>query len=307
MLLLAIAFGFFVGRIPALVMRKANVRNASAIVAVSMGIAALGYYLSWVIWIYAVISKYRRSASLLRFIQRPQVIWHWILRFNEVGTRTLGSGSSATPISGIALWIIWALEALCIFGGAWAAVKELARNIPFCERCQKWCSGLRGFARTKPSEPGDLKTRLEAGDMDFMPALPIFSGDLGRYFQWSYNQCPQCKTFNTLTVADVTATRNKKGKISRVKKNLIRQLILDAGQLQRLMPPQIAAAVATGAPPPMLLPAALPATVANPPPIPAAASKPPAPLAPPAPPISAPVQAPSPAPRPAGGDQLLDL
>jgi len=270
------AFGALLGWTTARAMLVTNVRNNGAIVLLSLLTALAGYYVAWIAWLCALYQDVNIPISATRLVASPHWMYRIILRLNELGVWGMDRGS---PVKGDLLWSVWLLEAAIIFATAAAISRKMARKRPFCENCGRWAAGPLGIASTSVLDATDLKQRLESRQYDFVPQLPRFGGIAGEYLAWEYYQCPACKEFNTLIVARIQMTRDKRGRTRKVRRAIIDKLILSASDVARLQ-----AKPAAPAPPAVPLPAAPP---------------------PPAPPITAPPQtAPSPPPP---TDRLLDL
>lgn len=307
-IILVLGFGVLLGVVPARTMLSAKVRNTPAVLLVTLLVALVGYYVCWGAWIYGKALQWNQSVPMQEILLEPLRMWDVINAINDSGTWTIGHGNE--NVRGGALWLVWLIEAGIIFFTALKVAARMSNSTPFCEKCRQWCTAPRTIAQTVAVDAGELRQRLLGQDIAFARALPRYPAALGYFLSWSYQQCPACKQFSTLSVTSMNITRNKKGKISKSKKEIIRQLILDANQIQELAdPPQVPATPIAGISVPVLS-AESAVAVANAP----LAAVPPRSSASatafPASGLSVPAQSvinPTPHAQPASDDQLLDL
>jgi phage FluMu protein Com len=225
------AFGALLGWAPARAMLTAKVRNAGAVVLLSLLTALAGYYVAWIAWLCALYQDVNIPISATRLVASPHRMYRIILRLNELGVWGMDRGS---PVKGELLWSVWLIEAAIIFATAVGISRKIARKRPFCENCGRWAAGPLGIASTSVLDAADLKQRLESRQYDFVPQLPRFGGIAGEYLAWEYYQCPACKEFNALIVTRIQMTRDKRGRTRKVRRAIIDKLILSASDVARL-------------------------------------------------------------------------
>lgn len=248
--LLTAGFALFLAYAPLYLMRATKVRNTAVLLATVGVVSLAGYYLCWIFWLYALFQKASHPIDFLRLANHPRALILLIQIINESGTWSFGHiGSNSTPANGMFLWLVWAAEAFTIlFVPVWMARRMDASRI-FCEKCDRWSGPGRTFAQTVPVPPEDIKKRLEACDLAFIPALPRWDGRPGQYYQWERHQCDSCKELNTLTVSSVTKTVDKKGRTSTKTKKLVDRMILQPGDVEAMTAaPPVTVSSGTAAP-----------------------------------------------------------
>jgi hypothetical protein len=253
-------FGIGLGAVPAVLMRKLKVRSIPVSLAVVGVVTLLSFYISWASWEVMVLRDDPNAPSAARIMTNPKMVYDWACVINESGTWTIGGGSysqngssSNDAEKGTFLLVIWGLEAAVIFGSSLVTVRKMLNNVPFCEKCEAWCTP-RLIRKTALSDPRILKTKLEAGDFSYVAALPAPAD--GQTLDFTRHRCETCKEMNTLSVLSRQITKDKKGRVRTNKtRTIINKLLVSSEDMEKLMPPTPAVAGVTPA-------ALLPTTVA---------------------------------------------
>lgn len=200
---LPIIFGLLLGGVCGGMMCLGKVRSKVLAGIVGFASSSIGLYLSWQIWI-RVICVNRHvgcSAGLLR----PLEAWKAIVATNLQGTWTFTGGK---PTHGVALWFVWAGEALMILVlGAFIAVAAV-QSRPFCERCNRWCKRQFRLYIAPELSPEDLKTQLESGQISKLEKLAPANKKQPHYTV-ELHSCGVCHQLNTLTLSQIVG-RNVK-------------------------------------------------------------------------------------------------
>ncbi len=252
--LATIAFGGLIGSATGYGMVLGKARNRRVTFAVAGVISCLALYVSWAVWIQAILqSQHVRTASLAAFAIRPRALWHLIRLINHYGTWGLDKGSATT---GWALWLIWSLEAGTVIGVAgWVSIAVLNYR-PFCEACGNWCGRGTRILLALPTNLAQLKLQLESGDLQPLASLAPGSKNADHLIV-DLNSCNHCCQFHTLSLKSLVFHRSKMGRVqmkwTTIMKQLlvgtsgaesIRQLSEKVSQAAKLAPPKVNAAAA---------------------------------------------------------------
>ncbi len=213
-----------------------RVQSAGFMLALGPVAGLFALYAAWAAFAAALLAKSarfdERAPAYLDLLLRPDVVWRLALAVNEQGWFTI---RSLTP-SGVALWILWAIEAVVIVGGTTAAVWVTVEDQVFCEGCQTWCladlrrpffDAPRDLARLQPAIRGD------PGSLAALEALERVSEDTSRFLSVELHRCPACKQFATsiLRLEVITWVR---GKRSTRKTDLSPRFVVDPETYERL-------------------------------------------------------------------------
>ncbi len=239
-LLLSAGFGAGVGAIAALVMRWGKVRNVPVALAIVGVLTVAAYFVSWVVWICAVLDRFSdqpRPFSQVDLALHPGMLLRTILAINEIGTWSMGHSYSSTSsgkenVSGVMLWLAWAGEAVLIFGASLKVTQWLVSDLPFCERCQAWCTPALDVARFGPAARPEMLRRMVAHDFDWLYSLG--RPQAGRWVSISHQACLTCGELHTLTVKDASRTVDKKGREKKAEKVVANKLLVTAAEVERV-------------------------------------------------------------------------
>lgn len=237
---LAICFGAALGVAPGLLMRARKVRSLTHGVAVVAVGAITSFYVSWCFWIYLLMHQSEPQttlASFLGLLLQPQLIWKIAGMLAVEGVWGLDKSG---PVSGIALWIVWGVEALVVIGGAILAARHQLWRDPFCESCQSWCEVEGDSVWVGAVDANELKSRLEAGDFHYLEVNRIRPEENWAYYRVDLHRCP-CRQTQTLSVNWVTLRKDG----NRNEKLIVDKLLVsgvEAETVRKLMPQPLAPA-----------------------------------------------------------------
>lgn len=246
-LILCGLFGAGVGFAVAFAMKMGKVRNTFVVVTAAFCATALAHYVSWMVWVAVMFFRSDVEVPVLAILF-PPTFFEIILQIGRDGVWTIGSSSET--VSGVALWIVWGIEALIVFGVSLTVAYSIADAEPFCESCESWCIPREDVLRlTAHADSEALRTRLLDRDVDVLgQATRAAATDLV-WHQLDLCRCEKCGGTNTLTLSRVILSYDKKGNAQTKKVPLVARMLLDAEQAQWV--------VGLGAAPPV--PAAAPA------------------------------------------------
>ena len=232
-LLLCMGFGALLGVVVAGVLRWGKVRNTPVALALIFVITLAAYYVCWDAWIVAVLSRFDApyKPGLVELGRHPQAMWYIAQELNEIGTWSTSSTRKENE-HGVMLWIIWALEGLTIFGIAFVIVKSMMSDLPFCERCNRWCDKSRALntfnAQNVPAVLEGLKT------YDIASLAPFRAGVHEHFVSLTHHTCGECKQLNAVTASEIRITYDRKGKAQQKTKVLLKKLLVSPEELEQL-------------------------------------------------------------------------
>jgi len=225
--LATLAFGALVGLATGQGLVWGKVRNDSVGMAVSGAISALALYLSWAMWVSAILeTQHVTDVSWTQLAQHPGALWHLMCLINQYGTWAISSGSAT---NGWALWLIWFFEAALVIGaGVFAGIGILGHH-PFCESCGCWCSRGAKFVLAAPQNVPQLKLQLEANDFRSLESLG--SGNKATdHLVVALDSCERCRQFHTMSLTHTTIRKSKTGKPTISNTMIVQHLLVGAGQ-----------------------------------------------------------------------------
>jgi hypothetical protein len=222
--LLTLVFGGVLGAVPALAMvRLGKVRNMYVVALFALGTAALGYLLSWPVWLYATMN--RNSPIPFEIFLDPLRCTQMLASVYELGSWTIGR--SGEPVSGLFLGAFWLVEAGLIFGTAGVAGAGIgAAESPFCERCEAWCQRVGPLAHYPVEHEAHLVPRLAAGDVAVLGEVPQGDPGFRPIVQVQGFRCPSCRNMATMLVQRVSMTRDGRGNPIEHRFDLVRHLLV---------------------------------------------------------------------------------
>lgn len=244
-LLLCLGFGAALGAVPGVILRATKVRNVPVSLAVAGLVAVAGFYTCWVVWECAVLDRYDgppgRPFSYAQLEARPMAVLRLAQAIDENGTWSLGH-SRGENVSGTFLWLIWAGEAATILGTALVVARKFAGELPFCERCERWCEKPVAVARVNPGDAAQLRRTMEAGDYAYLRSL-VPAGQIGTtWWRLDHHRCAGCDQLHTITVTEVRQQTDRRGRTTEKSKVLVHRLLATPEQVQSLRaaltPPQ---------------------------------------------------------------------
>ncbi len=130
-ILAAPAFGMFVAHAAERGCEVGRVRHRGVAYAILAFALTVGFYTAWVVWVAAVA----RDPETLLLGLHPGVLASLIAYLNVIGLWKVGDFSPTGSI----LWLLWIVEALLLYGVAFAAVRVPLENLlrrPFCRTCE---------------------------------------------------------------------------------------------------------------------------------------------------------------------------
>lgn len=239
--------GLLLGKVIATLIRTGKIRNLPVAMLLAAFLAGLMLVTSWEIWIYALLQRAGQAVGLLEFLTHPQATLDVVVFLYNNGAWTI---SGTTP-TGVLLALIWLAEAGLLVGTPLTLARKAAREVPFCEKCDKWCK-VREILNFVPGDKDALRAKLEGKDFAALTALGKAPPSAMHFWHATFQGCPDCDTTQTLCITDLALSYDNKGKLQTKRKPVITQLNLSPEDTVAVA---MAAAALTAPPPEPAAPA----------------------------------------------------
>ena len=225
----ACALGFVVGWL----LKAGKMRNPAVGVFVMMVVALAAYYVSWAVWLSAMLGRGDYDVSALTLASQPSTLLEVILRVNEHGAWSIGRGSK-TPVTGVFLWIVWAVEAGIVLVVPPVLAWGVLNSEPFCEFCGEWGEEDKGLVSLGQAEPASLKQVFESKQFERLKSVGAKDPAAADWYTLDLHRCKRCDRTNTLTVKSEKITFDAKGNAKTESKTLFSKLSLSQPEVEEL-------------------------------------------------------------------------
>jgi hypothetical protein len=192
----------------------------------TFGVTTIAYYLSWAAWVGMGLREQGMAINTLDVALQPINLARTIIEANRVGPWTFMD----FEFRGILLWVVWLVEFLVIFFMGVQLGRDEFFDLPFCERCDRWCKKHANIVRFWHPDEAVVKRAVQTknfGSLASFEPVPLTLPE-GRWYECTLEICPTCTSTNTLDVFSVTAERNKKNEVSCQATQIISNLMLTA-------------------------------------------------------------------------------
>ncbi|MGA9523942.1 MAG: hypothetical protein WBV82_20945, partial [Myxococcaceae bacterium] len=179
--------------------------------ATGLVVALASYYLSWAVWMFAFLHRQDVDANLLEIVTQPGALWELIGKVNEVGAWSI---KGATP-TGVALWVLWALEAVLVIGAA-VLLAHVSLDTPYCETCRLWATEAERVSETASVDTAEVKRRLGLGDLAVLEGAGPRAPDAQMWLRLDVHSCARCNQLHTLSVIQLKLDKDGKSQNSTV-------------------------------------------------------------------------------------------
>jgi hypothetical protein len=126
--LITLGFGAVLGYAPSLMMVGGGVRGRKIGFPLVVLIACFGYWLTWAVWVHAVLARIGEPPSVSSLLADPSQLSELVGFIRQVGVWKFIGGD---PIHGGLLLLVWIAEAALILGMAFSAGwKTLSDDLP---------------------------------------------------------------------------------------------------------------------------------------------------------------------------------
>jgi hypothetical protein len=226
--ILAAGFGLILGTAIVFLLGLAHVRSSPVTILVTLLVAGVAYYVSWIAWVHAIAGRADVSIPFSELATSPGLLWGLISTINENGVMSI---SGWIPKGGV-LWLFWFIEVCLIFVPALMAVTHERKSSVYCEDCKAWCT-LRPIVDLGVADFDDIAQRLEAGDVQILATLPARDPDALSWTRVEVMQCG-CHKTNTVSVKNVWIETDSEGAESEKDAVVVNRLIVDRTTAEHL-------------------------------------------------------------------------
>jgi hypothetical protein len=214
--LLTAGYGFVFGVVSAWVLRLAKTRNTGVAVLCGLLAGLFALYFEWSAHIHAVF----KGAPVLC---TPLQLWGGVQQLYEDGSWSLRGGGNVT---GIPLAIVWGVEALFILGLGMLVPLGMIGDTPFCEQNQCWLDEEKKIDTLEAFTEPDHLSAFRQGDLAPLSKAKPRTPDSSTFARVTLKHSPRCDQFCTVSVANITVTRNSNGDPTEKTQELARNLML---------------------------------------------------------------------------------
>jgi hypothetical protein len=214
-----VVMGIAMGILSAAVIHLARVnqRALAVLIATFLGLVAL--WASWVVWVKRVLLIGNVDIPLSVVATRPWVLFR-LIRF--INTRGVWSYNGEALRGGL-LWFYWIGEALIVVAGCASFAAMTGTPAPYCRQCHRTCKPVRGMPWFRGEDVGEVRSRLEINDFDYLLALGEPEGEESPTLKLEMQSC-KCGETNLLCARQVVWEFNTMGLKMPIAETLVRNL-----------------------------------------------------------------------------------
>lgn len=239
---LCIGFGVLLGFGLARLVRAGKLRSPGAVSGLALLVGLLAVYLQWCLYLTLLFNSEttgtgRDADTTTSFsgevfaglLASPGTVLEALRKVNENGVWEL----KGLQPSGVLLWLIWALEAAIIVGGAVLLARHQAAE-PFSEVSQEWADEeTLPHSAAYAHDAAGLRTALETGRFEH---LTPYAGQPGedQFARVQLHCAPNDPNCHYLTLQNVRRTLDKKGKATEATTDVLRHLAISPSAYQEL-------------------------------------------------------------------------
>ncbi len=217
-------FGIGVGKVVGMAGFWGKIRNTKLMMGMSLFAGVLAWYFGWLFWLHAF-------SDFETFMWQPGEVYQMTSLFSMLGIYEIFGW---TP-TGAALYIIWAIEAIIIIGGAFLnGLGSLGRQ-PYCESCDDWTKESVVSSRLEPVlSPREMISKLEQHDMSAVTDLKLANdGDMVRT-KVNIHKCAGCSSSKYLSVDQIVLSYDDDGKVKEDENTIVENLVLSSSDYASL-------------------------------------------------------------------------
>lgn len=221
----SVGFGALMGVAAGKFLKTGKVRNNAVAITTGALVGVVGLYVSWAVWLFALLSRANQPANLSAILLQPAVVWKLIVEINKTGAWEMFHQT----VSGVVLAIVWFLEAAIILTMSGSMAYEAINEHPFCERCGQWCETAKGVVLAKPAAADEVRRNMESHNFAYLEKLGDRGANASEWLRVDVDSCTKCRTTNALTASEVMI-EIKKGKESEKSSAVVSGLLLSQGE-----------------------------------------------------------------------------
>jgi hypothetical protein len=239
---LCLGFGLLLGAALMTLVRSGKLRSPRGVAGLALLVALLALYLEWALYLMLLFNTEATGSGpnadtstsfslplLTDILTHPGHMWTAMRQVNETGTWSL---KGATP-SGVFLWLIWAVEALIIVGGAYLLASSQA-DAPFSEATNEWASEeTLAHPVSYAHDATAIRTALETGQ--FHTLTPYLNeAEVDQFARLKLHSVPNDHSCQYLTLENVTQKLDNKGKPTQTTSTVVQHLAISPATYQEL-------------------------------------------------------------------------
>ncbi len=214
-------YGGIVGLSVGIAGKLGKVRNTGVLMLFGFIFGLLAEYAGWVGWTSAIIEE----VSFLPLFFSPLGISALI---SLAAAKGVWSIFGLTP-TGLALYLIWGLEAFLVIGTSTLVAVASLMSTPFCEQCKRWVDESESISLLSAiPNPDELKAQLEQGNYSALNGLKMLEQKNENYSELELMQCSKCQQFHLMTLKSVTIKLKANGKEDEKKEDIVENLLLSS-------------------------------------------------------------------------------
>ena len=223
-------FGLALGYLMGSALHWGHCRNNALATALTVVVSLVAIAASYGCAYYRVASDLasKKSVPTSEVVQRLPLGKYLEIRV-ESGWK-LGRGGGL-PISGVFVYVVWALEALMILGGAVVTARSVIEK-PYCEDCLKW-SEEETLGRKSSVSPEVVSRAAAQGSIDELIAAPSDPAGTSALV-YKLHACNDCLQLAYLTITREWSETNSKGEVEQKNETVASMVRVSQKQRDRL-------------------------------------------------------------------------
>ncbi len=138
-------------------------------------------------------------------------------------------------VTGVILAIVWGVEALMIISLSTLVAYVMISGSPFDERTEGWLDQEKKISTMEPFTQLAQLEAFKAGDLSSLSQARAKREGASTFGRLTIKHSPKCEEFFTVTVANVTVTIDKKGKITEKTQKLAGNIIVSKSMFEQMV------------------------------------------------------------------------
>lgn len=254
-IVLAGAFGWLIGAVGRVFLKKYRVKEKSAAIVVGLAGGLFGVWFAWLSYLW-VITDYDFSVYL-EVLRSPGDLWYI---FQAIADNPMWAvGKSSGSEGAWFYYAVWIGEVVVVVGMAVKTCLDFVNNNTLCKACDDWVipTGDLALFAVPSEDPQAVIDAVTAGDLSGLAALPKLGGGQApdEWFEANGFACPNCQESECfVTVKKVEMKKGKKKKeLERTETKLVVHAPVSAEVEEALFgtpEPAVPSATSPEAPPP---------------------------------------------------------
>lgn len=216
--LVTLGYGFAFGFMTTWILKASQVRNTALAGLTGLMVGVIAFYCEWSGSLHALFDE-------APWFFRPDQVVRGMQILYEEGSWGLRSSGNVT---GIPLAIVWLIEGGIIVGLSAGLPWSFVRDTPFCEKSKVWLDEEKKIDTLESFTDAGQLAALKSGDLMPLTAAKPKADNAAVFTRLLLKRSPNCKTFCTVRVQDVTVSIDNEGKVKEKTEDHTADLILPA-------------------------------------------------------------------------------